>query len=150
MSPAEVRQMADKEIVEMLVSLRPGDEAVAWLASVVSSPVMVEGVNELRRRYAPEPGFPLTGSGRLPNAASVFIDRDRWKAFFFRRRITMSAIGGLMEPERCTGWGSVAASKGRVGFGAMDELACALDMRVDDLIWEVGTDAERERLAAYV
>jgi hypothetical protein len=143
--------MEDKAIVEMLTGQSHSDDAaLTWLAGLIADPVMVEGVNELRRRYAGEPGFPLTGSGKLPNAASVFIDRDRWKAFFFRRRITMSEIGPLMEPERCSGWGSVIGHKGRAGFQAMDELACALDMRVDDLIWEVGTDDERSRLVAYV
>lgn len=150
MSPAEVRNLTDSQIVEMLVKLRPSDEALVWVASVIADPVMVEGVNELRRRYAPEPGFPLTGSGRLPNAASVFISRDRWKAFFFRRRITMACIGGLMEPPRCEGWGSVIAHKGRASFEAMDQLACGLGIHVDDLIYEVGTDDERSRLALFV
>lgn len=150
MSPADVRGMTDKDIVEMLAAQHVNDDALAWLAGVIADPAKVEGVNELRRRYAPEPGFPLTGSGRLPNANSVFIDRDRWRRFFLLRRIPMSQVGPMMEPSRCSGWGHVITHKGRAGFNAMDELAVALDMHVDDLIYEVGTDAERARLAAYV
>lgn len=150
MTPAEVKGMSNVQILELLTSLRPSDEAVSFLAALISDPVAVEGVAELRRRYAPEPGFPLTGTGRMPAATSVFIDRQRWNAFFFKRRIPLSQVGALMEPERCDGWASVVGHKGRCGFEAMDSLAVGLDMRVDDLIWEVGTDAERERLALYV
>lgn len=152
MSPNEVRHLANTEILEMLVNLRPSksNEAVSWLAAVISDPVMVEGVNELRRRYAPEPSFPVTGSGRMSAASSVFIDRGRWQTFFALRRIPLVRVGGLMEPERCEGWASVIKTKGRAGFSALDDLACALDMHVDDLIWQVGTDDERARLSVCV
>lgn len=150
MTPAEVKGMSNVQILEMLTTLRPSDSAVAFLAALISDPAAVEGVAELRRRYSPEPEFPLTRTGRMQHASTVFIDRQRWNAFFFKRRIPLNQVGSLMEPERCDGWASVCGSKGRVGFNAMDELAIALDMRVDDLIWEVGTDAERERLGACV
>lgn len=150
MTPAEVKSTRTADLVDMLTHLRPSDDAVAWLAALISDPVAVEGVAELRRRYAPEPSFPVTGSGRMTGATSVFIDRGRWNSFFFQRRIPLSQVGPLMEPERCDGWASVIGHKGRAGFAALDDLACSLDMHVDDLIWQVGTDAERERLAACV
>ncbi|NTU70457.1 MAG: hypothetical protein HGB10_01330 [Coriobacteriia bacterium] len=150
MTPAEVKSTASADLVDMLTHLRPSGDAVAWLAAVISDPAAVEGVAELRRRYAPEPSFPVTGSGRMSGATTVFIDRGRWNAFFFQRRIPLMHVGALMEPELSEGWASVVGHKGRAGFASMDSLACALDMHVDDLIWQVGTDAERERLAACV
>jgi len=150
MSPADVRRMADHRIVEMLVSLRPGDEALAWLASVISSPVLVEGVNELQRRYAVRTGNAPTptASGRHPHAATVHVDPVRWKDFFWRRRMTLMSVGPMVN--RCSGWASVVANKRAVGMFALDEIACELDMHLDDLIFEVGTDGERARLALCV
>lgn len=78
-----------------------------------------------------------------PNANTVRIDPDRFRAFFYRRRLPLNAIGGLFG--RCDGWASVIIHHQHAGFYALDDLACALDLRVEDLIEEIGTDAERER-----
>ncbi len=77
------------------------------------------------------------------NANSVAVDPDRLRQFAYMRRLTLTAIGPLFD--RCEGWASVICSKRRVGYYALDELACALGMRVEDLIEEIGTDEERER-----
>lgn len=152
MSPAEVRVLSDGQIVEMLVSLHPSDEAVSWLASVISSDAAFEGVRELRRRFASggELSAPRTPTGRMSSARSVGIQSERWRSFFWRRRIALSDVGGLMEPARCSGWASVIGSRGRAGLYALDDLACALGLHVDQLIDEVGTDDERARLAVCV
>ena len=153
MGPAEIRSMPSGEIVQMLSSLRPAsDQAVAWLAAVLSSPESVAGVNELARRYEATSETPraTTASGRYVGATTVCIDPVRWANFFFRRRMPLKSVGGCMEPPRCEGWGSVIKKKAKAGFYALDDLATALEMRVDDLIFEVGTDDERARLSACV
>jgi len=140
--------MASNEIVAALMNMRPSDEAVAWLAALIADPAAVEGVNELSRRYgANQVSEPLSVSGRYTGATTVRIDPGRWSAFFFRRRLPLNAVGSLFN--RCSGWASVIKKKGHAGFYALDDLATALDMRVNDLIFEVGTDEERQRLAAF-
>jgi len=152
MSPAEVRSLTDKRIVEMLVSLHPSKEAVEFLAAVITDDAAFEGVRELRKRFATdgEIEIPKTPTGRVGSARTVSVDPDRWKSFFWRRRIAMVDVGPMMEPPRCEGWGSVVSSRGRAGLYALDDLACSLSLHVDALIDEVGTDDERARLAVCV
>ena len=151
MSPSEIRSMEDRQIVEMIVSIGPSEEAVAWLAAVVSDDVAYEGVKELRRRFGREFVVPRTESGRMVSARTVTIDPERWRSFFHRRRIALVDVGiSLMDPPRCATWASVMASRGKVGLYALDDLATGLGLRVDDLIDEVGTDEERARLSVCV
>lgn len=146
MTPAEVRSMSDSQIVELLVSLKPSDQAVAWLASVITDDAAFEGVRELRRRFSGRPSIPSTPTGRAASSRTVFIDPQRWAAFAFRRRLSMTELGPLCG--RSEGWGSVMKSRRRAGFYALDALACALGMHVDELIQEVGSDEELQRLSA--
>lgn len=150
MSPAELRSMSSTEIVELLVDLRPSDEGVAWLASVITNDVAYDGVRELRRRFRSNrrADVPAPPSGRMRTARSVAIDPDRWRRFFFLRRLALVDVGPLMDPPRCRGWASVACTKRVAGLHALDALACALDLHVNQLIAEVGTDEERARLAS--
>lgn len=149
MTPQDVRALPDREIVELLVNLKPADEAVAWIASVIADDAAYEGVRELRRRFGR-----ITGSETVPtrmrSARTVSISRERWKSFFFRRRIALVDVGPMMEPPRCAGWGSVIGTKKKAGLYALDDLACALDMHVDDLIQQVASDDELDRLAISV
>jgi len=146
MSPAEVRQMTDTQLVEMLVNLSPsGDKAaVAWLASVISSPALAEGVNELSRRYSAA----TAGKHRLPRAKhadSVFIDGAKFKQFFFLRRMALREIGPLIG--KCEGYGSVLAHKGRMSYWSADAIANELGIHVDDFIRQVASPTELERLS---
>ena len=146
MSPTEIQAMSDDQIVEMLVSLRPNDAAVQWLASVISNPTLAEGVAELHRRYHPSaPGTPVTPTGKHAHAGTVLVDPDRWRTFFWRRRITLSEAGLMCG--RSEGWAAVIAHRGRAGYYALDSLACELGITVDQLIDEVGTEDERARIA---
>lgn len=77
------------------------------------------------------------------NANTVAIDPDRFRRFFYMRRIALNAVGPLFG--RCEGWASVIVSKQHAGFYALDELACALETTTVSLIDEIGTDEERER-----
>lgn len=150
MSPAELRSMSSTEIVELLVELRPSDEGVAWLASVITNDAAYDGVRELRRRFISnrKVDVPATSSSRMRGARSVAIDPDRWRGFFFRNRLALVDAGPLMDPPRCRGWASVICTKRVAGLSALDDLACALDCHVNQIIAEVGTDEERARLAS--
>ena len=75
-------------------------------------------------------------------ATTIEIDRERFREFFWRRRMTLASIGPCFN--RCDGWASVIVAKGHAGFFALDDLATALGMNVDELIYQVGTDRERE------
>lgn len=150
MSPAEIKSMHNRDIVEMLVSLHPSDEAVAWLAALLTDDAAFEGVRELRKRFTTsiEPELPKTPTGKHPHAGTVLIDPDRWRSFLWRRRLTMSEAGLMCG--RSDGWAAVIAHRGRAGYFALDALACALSLHIDQLIDEVGTDDERARLSICV
>ncbi len=151
MSPSDVRGLEDHQILELLVSPRPSDEAVAWLAAVISDDASFEGVRELRRRFTrstAEVPVPTTKSGQHKNANTVAIDADRFRSFCYRRRLALTAVGPIFG--RCAGWASVICHKRHAGYYALDELALALDMRVEELIDEIGTDDERARLDVCV
>jgi len=144
MSPAEVRQMTDTEIVEMLVSLKPSDESVAWLASVIADPAKVAGVNELSRRYVAD----RHGRCSLPrakSAGSVLIDGSAFKHAFWLRRIPLSHVGPLIG--KSSGLGSVLAHKGRISYWTADAIANELGIHVDAFLAEIAAPAELERLA---
>lgn len=144
MTPSEVRTMPASEIVEMLVSLKPSDESVAWLASVIADPAKVAGVNELSRRYVAE----RDGRGSLPRArfaSSVLIDGAKFKSFFWRHRIPLTAVGPMAG--KCPGYGSVVAHKQRLSYWTADAIANELGMHVEAFIAEIAAPAELERLA---
>lgn len=138
--------MSDSEIVEMLVSLRPSDESVAWLASVIADPIKVAGVNELSRRYvASAEGRPSLP--RAKTAASVFIDGAKFKELLWRHRIPLVAVGPAIG--KCAGLASVLASKGRMSFWTADAIATELlDMHVDQFIQAIAAPEELKRMSA--
>jgi hypothetical protein len=146
MSPAEVHQMTDTEIVELLVSLKPADESVAWLASVIADPAKVAGVNELSRRYvAASDGRPALP--RAKSAGSVAIDGAKLKELFWRHRIPLVAVGPQIG--KCRGLISVLAFKGQMSFWTADAIATeVLDMHVDQFLAQVAAPSELERLAS--
>lgn len=146
MSPAEIRTMSDSDIVEMLVSLGPSDHAVAWLASVIADPTKVAGVAELSRRYSAK----RDGRCALPrakSAGSVSIDGAKLKAVLWRHRLPLKSVGPMIG--KSDGLLSVICHKGSASFWTLDALATeVLDMRVEDLIAEIGTPEELQRLTA--
>lgn len=149
MTPSEVRTMSDSAIVELLVSLEPTNEAITWLAAVISDPVKVAGVSELALRYrtgSSGAAMPKGEKGRHPSATSIRINPDAFKAFFFRRRIPLSEVGPLFG--RCSGWASVIAHKARIGYWAADELATELGIHVDDFLAQICVPEELSRLSA--
>lgn len=145
MTPTEVRSLNDSQIVDLLVNMHPSDEAVAWLASVISSPEKVAGVAELSRRYAVN----RDGRHRLPrarSASSVWIDGTRFKNFFFDRRIPLREVGPMVG--KCEGLGSVIAHKGRASFWTLDAIATELGLHVDAFIAAIASEEELKRLSA--
>lgn len=146
MTPSEVRTMQDSTIVEMLVNLHPSDQAVAWLASVIADPAKAAGVAELSRRYC------ATAEGRvaLPrarSAGSVSIDGAKLKALMWRHRLPLKSVGPMIG--RSEGLLSVVCHKGSASFWTLDAIATeVLDCRVEDLIAEIGSPEELQRLMA--
>lgn len=149
------RQMSDRDLIAQLTQLSSHSPKAALILTALTDDTWFEAVSELRKRYstklveeAPVAYAPVSESGRHPHAASVEIDPARFKAFFFRRRIPLAHVGPLFG--RCSGWASVIAHKARAGYYALDELARELDMTADELIAQIGSDAERSRLQAIV
>lgn len=143
MTTADVRTMPDNEIVEMLVALAPADESVAWLAAVIADPVKVAGVSELSRRYVAD----RHGRCRLPRAKSagtVLVDGAKFKEFFWRHRIPLTAVGPMAS--KCPGYASVVAHKGRLSFWTADAIATELGMTVDAFIEAIAAPEELSRL----
>lgn len=146
MSPNEVSSLTNVEILEMLVSLRPGaDEAVSWLAGVIADPVMVEGVKELSRRYTAD----KEGNASLPRARSagtVLIDGAKFKHIMWLNRIPMNRIGPMIG--KSAGLGSVLAHKGRMSYWTADAIAAEIGMHVDAFIEAIASPEELVRLSA--
>lgn len=146
MSPSEVRRMNDADIVEMLVSLKPSDQAVAWLASVIADPAKVAGVNELSRRYVAK----QQGSCRHPrakSAGSISFDGAKFKELMWRHRVPLSSIGPAIG--KSAGLGSVLAHKGKMSFFTADAIATeVIGCHVSEFIAAIATDEELQRLSA--
>jgi len=144
MTPAEVRTMPDHEIVELLVSLKPSDPSVAWLASIIADPTKLAGVNELSRRYAVN----RDGRHALPRAkaaTSIWIDGSKFKALMWRNRVPLCEIGPAIG--KSEGFGSVIAHRGRISYWSADAIATELlGCHVDDFIAQVAAPIELERL----
>lgn len=146
MSPSEVRTMSDSAIVEMLVSLKPADESVAWLASVIADPAKVAGVNELSRRYvAASDG--RVALPRAKSAGSVAIDGAKFKELLWRHRVPLVQVGPRIG--KCEGLASVLAYKGKMSYWTADAIATqVLDMHVDQFLAQIAAPSELERLAS--
>ena len=86
----------------------------------------------------------------MVSARTVGINPELWRSFFYRRRIALVDVGGLMEPVRCGSWASSVASREKAGLFALDDLSCAMGIHLNQLIEEIGTDEERARLSVCV
>ena len=147
MSPNELRALPSGDIVEMLIGLKPSDEAIAWLASVISNPTVVASVNELAFRYSGNTALTRgLHEGRQPSATTIRLDRQAFRAFFYRRRLPLSEVGPLFG--RCSGWASAICNRGTIGYYAADELASELGLHVDELLAQICAPEELERLSA--
>ena len=145
MTPSEVRTMSDTDIVELLISLKPSDQAVAWLASVIADPTKVAAVNELSHRYAVK----SAGGRALPRAKSagtVLIDGAKFKSLMWRHRLPLAAVGPRVG--KCSGYASVVAHKGRLSYWTADAIANELGMHIDAFIAAIASDEELVRLSA--
>lgn len=108
MSPNDVCELGDRQLVELITGCEPPDAVVSMLAAVVADDMAFAGVRELRRRFsrASRVDVPTTPTGRTASSQTVFIDPERWAAFAFRRRLAMTDLGPIIG--RCEGWGSGA------------------------------------------
>lgn len=81
---------------------------------------------------------------RHPNANTVLIDGDKFRHLCWRHRLPLASVGPLIG--RCDAWASVIAYKGHMGFWAADDLATELGLHVEQLIAEIGSSVELERV----
>lgn len=146
MTPTEVRLMSDSAIVELLASLKPSDQAVAWLASVISDPAKVAGVSELSRRYVAR----HEGRCSLPRAKSagtVSFDGAKFKKLLWRHRVPLVSVGPAIG--KCSGLASVLAHKGKMSFFTADAIATeVLGCHVSEFLAAIATPDELQRLSA--
>lgn len=140
MSPTDLAHLTDEEIVEFLVALPAGEGAKALASDVAQAAFL-----EIRRRYAECNDVPRTPCGRVRSANSVEIDAERWRAAWYRRRLTQLALCRMIG--RSSTWCNVTARKGCVNYFALDQIAAALGETTDDLVYEVASDRERMRLS---
>lgn len=142
---SNIRSMTDVQIVEMLVSLKPSDQAMAWLASVISNPACAAGVNELSRRYAAKSDSRVAVP-RAKSAGTVLLDGAKFKHLMWVNRIPMNQIGPAIG--KSAGLGSVLAHKGRMSYWTADAIAAEIGMHVDAFIEAIASPEELQRLSA--
>jgi hypothetical protein len=140
MSPSEIALLSDEEIVDLLVNLST-NVTVATLAG----DEFYAAILELRKRHVPELDVPRTPSGRVRRATSIEIDAERWRAAWYRRRLTQLAVCDLIGKSYT--FVNVIARRGSVSFYTVDAIASELGETTDDLLFEVASDRERRRLA---
>jgi len=146
MTAEEIRRMPATELAETLTELTPSPEALSFLAALISSAESYECVRELRRRFIATRAFGAPGTQQTHplGAETVEIDPERFRRFLAMHRLSLVAAGKLAN--RSQGWGSVSVHRGKTSYESLDRLACALSMHVDDLILQVASTRELERL----
>lgn len=140
MSPTDIARLSDKEIVELVIDLSKdacperlaGDEVFA-------------AVCELRKRWSCRINVPRTPTGRIRTATSVEIDPERWRAAWYRRRINQTALCNMIGKSKT--WSAMTAKKSCCNFFVLDQIAAELGETTDDLVWEVASDRERQRMS---
>lgn len=139
MSPTDLAHLTDEEIVEFLVELPAGKGARALASDAAQAAFL-----EIRRRYAESDGVPRTPSGRARSASSVEIDPDRFRAAWYRRRLTQVALGELIG--KSSAWVCAVARRSCCSYYVLDQIASELGEVTDSLVYEVASDRERTRL----
>lgn len=139
MSPKEIAQLRDEQIMELVVSV-----ASSGKADELARDDVFAAVCEIRKRRA-RVDVPRTPSGRVRNANSVEIDPERWRAAWYRRRISQSALNEMLGKSKT--WSVMIAKKACCNFFVLDQIAAELGETTDDLVWEVASDRERQRLS---
>lgn len=140
MSPSDIARMSDQAIVEMIVALPDGREA-----EVLAGDEIYYAITELRRRHVVSSDIPRTAKGRIRTATSVELDPERWRAAWYRRRLTLTAVSELAG--KCGAWAHVIARKGCCSYFVLDAIAAELGETTDDLVYEVASDRERQRIS---
>ena len=87
---------------------------------------------------------PTSDSGKVRRATSVEIDPARWRAAWYRRRLTLVMVSEMAGKSRS--WANQMANKGQCSYFAIDRLAAELEEVTDELLYEVASDRERERM----
>lgn len=145
---------SDRDLIATLAEMSKHSVKAACIFTALTEDTWFQAVVELRNRYNRreiDAGMvceksPRSASGRVSHAGSVEIDSDRWKAWFYRNRIPLCHVGpivGLSGP-----WANAIAFRGRASFSTLDRLCAAMEVSLDQFLYEVGSDRERERVIA--
>jgi len=122
------------------------EEALAWLAAMITSPTLAAGVSELALRYSgSQPAARELSDIRHRSATTMKLDRQA-SGRFLSPAAALTEVGPLFG--RCPGWASAICSRGTIGYYAADELASELGLYVDEFLAQVCAPEELERLSA--
>jgi hypothetical protein len=86
----------------------------------------------------------MTERRHHPCATTVWLDRDKFRRFFWLRRTPLSHVGPMVN--KCSGLASALVTKGHMSFWTADDIASEFGLHVTEFIEQVGTEAELERL----
>lgn len=78
------------------------------------------------------------------NANAVLIDPDRFRAWAYKNRLSLRAIGPMVN--KCKTLASVWCYRGTASYWTLDALAFELGIDTASLICEIGTPEELERV----
>lgn len=81
-----------------------------------------------------------------PKANAVMIDPDRLRAWAYRNRLPLSAIGPMAD--RCANLASQWCHRGTANYWTLDQIAFELGMPTEALIAEIGSVEELQRVSA--
>jgi len=144
-------QLSDRDLLGKLAQMSATSGKAAMAYAALTDDDWFSAISELRRRFRAREieaslnveETRLTPTGRLRIATTVDIDPQRWRAYWSRQRMTLVAVSLMIG--RTSSWASIIANKKRAGIASLDELATAIEVNLEDLIFAVGSDRERER-----
>jgi hypothetical protein len=143
--------MTDSELLSKLADLSKYNQKAAFVLAQITDDDVYGAVTELRRRCADRVSSTLVretsytdGDGHRLSATTCEIDSERWRAYFYNRRMRLAEVGPLVG--LCRNWAHVIASKKRASYRTLDRIAVELAVETDEFIWAVGSDRERKRV----
>lgn len=143
-------EMSQTELLGRLAKMAPTSAKAALTYQAIVDDDWFHSLAELRRRFRDEKPMVVaeephrTPSGRFRRATSVEIDPDRFRRFWNDRRVKMIEVSRSIG--RSDAWANAICSKRSAGIGALDELAAVWNLSLDQLVFAIGTDRERERV----
>lgn len=149
--PTAYASMSDGELLSKLADLSRYNQKAAFVLAQLTDDDVYGAVTELRRRCARHTQAlvaeetALLPGGRVRNPHTIEIDSVRWKTYWFSKGLRIGEVGPLVG--LCRNWASTIACKKKVSALTLEKIACELNLDVDDVVWAVATDEQRELAA---